>query len=190
MEKTFIDYRFSEDLFRNIRKIKMIISLAMILIGILFFTLINPLASLTPVETRPFYITIGIIILSGGGLYSVIIGLKTLFEALKNSNVIKNDRITYKDGLIKYYKTVYYQSTEQTNSYTEHYVYKIKTENIERIKKDIFSCILYGNFTTTLQEKDLEDNKATKTVKKIKIPLYFNNFEELLKTIKVTKKES
>lgn len=183
MSQNFLDYRFSEDLFKNIRKIKLIISLAMIVIGAIFSSLVNPLASLSPVGTRPFYITLGTIILSGGGLYGIIIGFKTLLESLKNSNVIKRDRITYNNGLIKYYKSIYYQPDEHTNGHTEHYVYKIETKEITKVKENIFSYYLYGNFSKTLQEKDIEGNNYTKNIRKVIIPKYFKNFNEIIKTL-------
>lgn len=183
MSQDFTDYRFSENLFKNIRKMKLIISFAMILIGGIFLSLVNPLASLSPIETRPFYITVGTIILSGGGLYGIIIGFKTILESLKNSNIVKRDRITYNNGLIKYYKSIYYQPDEQTNGYTEHYIYKIETKEITKVKEDIFSYYLYGNFSKTLQEKDVEGNNYTKNLKKVIIPKYFKDFDKLVKTL-------
>ena len=172
-------FKFSEDDFRSLRKLKLLMGFVMIGIGIAFMCLVNPIGRSFPVSERSIYITLLLVLLTITGLYGIISGSCCILNGLKNSNVVKRDEISIENGMIEYKKSVHIQEDEHTNAYTEHYLYKIS--NIKKVRKFVYNTVIIGDITREYLNKD--DGEEVKVLKKVRIPNYFGTFEKYVKEL-------
>lgn len=174
MKKVF---KFSEEDFRSLRKLKLLMGFAMVSIGIAFMSMINPIGRNFTVPERTSLITFLLVSLTAIGLYGIITGVCCFFNGLKNSNVVKRDEISIENDIIKYKKSVYFHPDENTNGYTEHYLYTIK--NLKKVRRFVYNTVIIGDITREYLNKD--DGEEVKVLKKIRIPNYFGTFEKYVK---------
>lgn len=172
-------FKFSEQDFKILRGLKLIMGLVMIGTGFWFMSMINILGKAFPISERTSLITLFMVLLSVGGLYGIIAGLCCLFNGLRNSNVVKKDEISIENGVIEYKKSVHIQEDEHTNAYTEHYLYKIY--DIKKVRKFVYNTVIIGNITREYLSKD--DGEEVKNLKKVRIPNYFGDFEITVKNM-------
>ena len=172
-------FKFSEDDFRSLRKLKLLMGFVMIGIGIAFMCLVNPIGRSFPVSERTSLITILLVLLTATGLYGIISGICCFLNGLKNSNVVKRDEITVENGEIEYKKSVHFQEDEHRNAYTEHYLYKIS--EITKVRRFVYNTVIIGNITREYLDK--EDGEEIKVLKKVRIPNYFGTFEKEVKEL-------
>ena len=172
-------FKFSEDDFRSLRKLKLLMGFVMIGIGIAFMCLVNPIGRSFPIFERSIYITLLLVLLTITGLYGIISGTCCFFNGIKNSNVVKRDEISIENGVIEYKKSVHFQEDEHTNAYTEHYLYRIY--NIKKVRRFVYNTVIIGDITREYLNKD--DGEEVKVLKKVRIPNYFGTFEKYVKEL-------
>ena len=68
-------FKFSEDDFRSLRKLKLLMGFVMIGIGIAFMCLVNPIGRSFPVSERSIYKTLLLVLLTASQLINVVVPL-------------------------------------------------------------------------------------------------------------------